>query len=105
MTTEILTNADGSMTLSVSFSPGASMMESGLKLQSALNELGAEATGECLKRFDTDGAKIEIGGCKFTSKGAQPKTYQTPYREARSVRSGWRKPVTGSSTKPERLPP
>ena len=59
------------------------MMESEFKLQSALNELGAEATGECLKRFDTDGAKIEIGGCKFTSKGAQPKTNQTPYGEAR----------------------
>ena len=83
MGTEILTNADGSITLSVSFTPGASMMESELNLQSALNELGAGASGECLKRFDTDGAKIEIGGCKFTSKGAQPKTYQTPYGETR----------------------
>jgi hypothetical protein len=79
MATEITRNADGSMTLTVSFTPGASMLESEMNLQSALNELGAEATGECLKRFDTDGSKIKVGGCKFTSKGAQPKFYQTPY--------------------------
>lgn len=86
MATKIKNNTDGSVTLSVEFTPGDSMMESELNLQSALNELGNEATAECLKRFDTDGAKIEIGGCKFTSKGAQPKTYQTPYGEARIKR-------------------
>jgi len=83
MATEIAHNSDGSMTLSVRFTPGASMMESELSLQGALNELGAEATAKCLEHFDTDGSKIEIGGHKLTSKGAQPKTYQTPYGPTR----------------------
>ncbi len=79
MATEIVTDSDGSMTLSVKFTPGASMLESEHNLQVALNDLGAQATGECLKRFDTDGSKIEVAGHKLTSKGAQPKKFQTPY--------------------------
>ena len=79
MPTEILHNTDGSMTLSVTFIPGASMLESEQNIQVALNEVGAEATGECLSRFDTDGSKIQIGGQKMTTKGREPKTYQTPY--------------------------
>jgi hypothetical protein len=86
MASEVSCNSDGSMTLSMTFIPGASMLESELKLQSALNELGSSATGECLKRFDSDGSKIEIGGHKMTSKGPQPKTYQTPYGATRIER-------------------
>jgi len=86
MATEISHNPDGSMTLSVRFLPGASMLESELNLQAALNEAGAGATGECLLRFDTDGSKILIGSQKLTSKGLQPKTYQTPYGPARIAR-------------------
>jgi len=86
MATQIERNADGSVTLSVRITPGASMMESELNLQSALNELGAEATGECLKHFDTDGSKIEVAGQKLTSKGEQPKTFQTPYGPVRIER-------------------
>ncbi|GEM_PF-1594749 len=62
------------------------MLESELNLQAALNEAGAGATGECLLRFDTDGSKILIGSQKLTSKGLQPKTYQTPYGPARIAR-------------------
>ena len=36
------------------------------------------ATGEVLKRFDTDGSAILIGGTKWTSEGEEPKYYQTP---------------------------
>jgi hypothetical protein len=79
MSTKIVPNSDGSMTLSVTFTPGPSMMESELSLQSALNQLRTEATGRCLEHFDTDGSKIVVGGHKMTSKGAQPKIYQTPY--------------------------
>jgi hypothetical protein len=86
MATEISHNPDGSMTLSVRFFPGASMLESELNLQAALNEAGAGATGECLRRFDTDGSKIQVGTLRLTSKGLQPKTYQTPYGPARIAR-------------------
>ena len=34
-----------------------------------------------IKQFDTDGCPIKIGNEKFTSKGQEPKTYQTPYGE------------------------
>ena len=74
-------NADDSITVSLTFTPGASMYESELNLQSALNEAGALATGECLARFDTDGAKIVLGGRKLTSKGRVAKLYQSPYGE------------------------
>jgi hypothetical protein len=57
------------------------MLESELNLQSAINEAGAAATGECLSRFDTDGGKIVLGGRKMTTKGRVPKIYQTPYGE------------------------
>jgi len=62
------------------------MLDSEMNLQSALNEVGAHATGECLSRFDTDGSKIDVGGHKLTSKGRQPKTYQTPYGATRVER-------------------
>ena len=58
-----------------------SMLESEEMILNALNEAGCIATGEALKRFDTDGSAILIGGTKWTSKGEEPKYYQTPYGE------------------------
>ena len=34
-----------------------------MNLQTALNEAGARATGECLRRFDTEGSKIFSKSC------------------------------------------
>ncbi len=48
-------------------------------IQSVLNKAGTVASGEALKQFDTNGAPIESGGTRWTSKGKLPKTYQTPY--------------------------
>ncbi len=58
-----------------------SMLESEETILSVLNEAGCVATEEALKRFDTDGSAILIGGTKWTSKGEEPKYYQTPYGE------------------------
>jgi hypothetical protein len=55
------------------------MLESELNLQAMSNQANALAAGECLKGFDTDGSPIVIGGRTFTSKGSEPKNYQTPY--------------------------
>lgn len=81
MATKLERNADNSITVSVTFTPGKSMFESELNLQAALNEAGAAATGECLSMFDTDGGKLVLGGRKMTTKGQLPKVYQTPYGE------------------------
>lgn len=84
MPAEIAWNSDDSITVSVTFKPGNSMLDCETELQQALNEAGTAATGECLKRFDSDGAPIVVGGKKLTVKGGGrvPKKYQTPYGEA-----------------------
>lgn len=78
MQTEISTLENGNVRVTYEFSPGASMMESEHNLQAAANGAVAEATGECLSRFDTDGTPILFGGEKFTTKGKKSKIYQSP---------------------------
>jgi hypothetical protein len=79
MSPDIQQNPDNSITVSFTFQPGDSMLESELNLQAASNQANALASGECLKRFDTDGSPIEIGGQVLTSKGSEAKKFQTPY--------------------------
>lgn len=86
MTRRITQNDDDTITVSFTFKPGSSMLESELNLQSAANEALSEATGACLGRFDTDGAPILVGATKLTSKGRVPKRYQTPYGEVKVAR-------------------
>ncbi len=50
-------------------------------IEQALNEAGAMASAELLKRFDTDGGAIQMGTTQLTSKGLVAKQYQTPYGE------------------------
>lgn len=61
---------------------GLSMLKSEEAIQTALNEAGTLASAEALQQFDTDGAPFDIGATRYTSKGQQPKIYQTPYGEA-----------------------
>lgn len=63
--------------LTIEFSE--SMLEGESTIQRVLNEAGTVATGALLKHYDTNGTAIEIEGNRWTSKGEQPKTYQTPY--------------------------
>jgi hypothetical protein len=58
------------------------MLDTEQGIQQALNEAGVLATTEALKQFDTDGSALEMGGTRWTSKGQEPKAYQTPYGEA-----------------------
>ena len=48
-------------------------------IQTHLNAAGVLASGKALEQFDTDGSPLEIGGVVYTSKGRQPKSYQSPY--------------------------
>ncbi|MFT5106764.1 MAG: hypothetical protein ACI8XO_000348 [Verrucomicrobiales bacterium] len=89
MRADIHSNDDGSITVSATLTPGESTLESERRVQAAVNEIGCAATGECLRRFDTDGAKLEVGGRKLTSCGLRPKDYQTPYCVTRIERHAY----------------
>ena len=55
------------------------------------------ATGELLKRFDTDGSALQMGSTKLTSKGQVEKSYQTPYGETRVERHVYQSPQGGAT--------
>jgi hypothetical protein len=80
MSASIVARTGNSITVQIEIplSP-SSLLDSEESIQAALNEAGTLATGEALQKFDTNGEKLEQGGAKWTSKGKQPKTYQTPY--------------------------
>ena len=63
-----------------------SMQERERAIRQAVNEAGNLATQKALEGFDTDGGPIEVGGERWSSKGALPKAYQTPYGEVAIVR-------------------
>jgi hypothetical protein len=88
MPAAITENSDGSISLSITFKPGSTMLDCETELQQALNEAGTLATGKCLERFDSDGAPIVMGGRKLTMKGGgrKSKKYQTPYGEVHAER-------------------
>ena len=81
MSTTIISRKKGSVTLQIQVEFSNSMLKSEEAILKALNEAGNIATGEALKQFDTDGSEIEVEGRKWTSKGHEPKFYQTPYGE------------------------
>jgi len=76
---ELINSNTVKLTLELKLS--GSMLEMEGAIQHALNEAGMLMTGEALKRFDTDGSPIVLGDVKWSTKGLQPKGYQTPYGE------------------------
>jgi hypothetical protein len=56
-----------------------SLLASEESILAAINDVGTIASAEAMQKFDTDGSKLERAGLKWSSKGQQPKTYQTPY--------------------------
>ena len=70
------------VTIQISVELSRSMLETEEAIQQALNEAGVLATAEALKQFDTDGTPLQLGATRWTSKGQEPKIYQTPYGEA-----------------------
>ena len=86
MTTVIKKSKGDTLILEVTIPLGTTMLGGEQDIEQALNEAGAIASGELLKRFDTDGSPIQIGTQTYTSKGQIEKNYQTPYGEARIAR-------------------
>ena len=85
------------MTLEVTVQLSDSMLDSEQAILSSLNEAGSLATGEALKRFDTDGSQLEIGGEKWFSKGEVNKIYQTPYGEVEIGRNVYQRSSGGKT--------
>jgi hypothetical protein len=64
-----------------------SLLEMEAVIQEASNAVGCCcATGEALKRLDTDGSQIRVGAVKLTARGRDAKDYQSPYRVMRVER-------------------
>ena len=75
----ILQRQENSVTLQITIPLSRSMLDTEQAIQEALNQAGILASAEALKQFDTDGSPLLFGSTRFTSKGQEPKTYQTPY--------------------------
>ncbi len=67
------------ITLQVEISLKGSLLEIEQSIQDGVNEVGTLATEEALKVFDTNGAPIQLGSVRMTSKGKVKKRYETPY--------------------------
>ena len=97
MSVNILSRDNDRLVLEISIPIGTVMLEGEQRIEQALNEAGSVASGELLKRFDTDGSAIQIGDTKLTSKGQMEKTYQTPYGETRVTRHIYQSAQGGST--------
>jgi hypothetical protein len=81
MPATIRARTETTVTIQIEIPLSRSMLESEGTIQQALNEAGLLASAEALQQFDTDGSAIHIGSSTWTSKGQEPKAYQTPYGE------------------------
>src|SRR3954468_22003761 len=86
MSATIIERRETSVTIQVTIPLSRSMLDTEEAIQQTLNQAGVLATAEALQQFDTDGSPLEIGSTRWTSKGQEPKTYQTPYGEVSVAR-------------------
>ena len=77
----IIERQENAVTIQIRIPLSRSMFDTEEAIQLALNQAGVLATGEALQQFDTDGSPLVLGPTRWTSKGQEPKTYQTPYGE------------------------
>ena len=82
MSATLIERQDNAVTIQIHIPLSRSMLDTEEAIQQALNQAGVLATAQALKQFDTDGSPLAIGSTRWTSKGQEPKTYQTPYGEA-----------------------
>src|SRR4051812_50195707 len=80
MSATIIERQETSVTIQVTIPLSRSMLDTEEVIQQALNQAGVLASAEALKQFDTDGSPLLLGSTRFTTKGQEPKTYQTPHR-------------------------
>jgi hypothetical protein len=97
MSVRILSSDNAGLVLEITIPLGTVMLDGEQSIEQVLNEAGSMASGELLKRFDTDGGAIQMGDTKLTSKGQIEKTYQTPYGETRINRHIYQTSQGGST--------
>src|SRR3990167_10260637 len=97
MTVSIIKQNNDSITLQVTVPFNRSMLDSESAIQDAANKIGAVATAELLKTFDTEGEDIIWGSVKMTSKGRTNKCYQTPYGEIEIERHIYQTSIGGTT--------
>lgn len=81
MPATLIERQETSVTIQVTIPLTRSMLDTEQAIQQALNQAGVLASAEALEQFDTDGSALLFGSTRWTSKGQEPKTYQTPYGE------------------------
>ena len=81
MVAMIVSSSDTDVTVQLTVRLGRSMLDNEAAIQQALNEAGTLVTQKALEAFDADGAPIQVGGVRMTSRGRIAKSYQTPYGE------------------------
>ena len=86
MSAIVVARQESSITIQITVPLTRSLLDTEHGIQQALNEAGLLATTEALRQFDTDGAAIQVGPSRYTSKGQEAKDYQTPYGEATVAR-------------------
>jgi len=79
MPATLIKHKDNTLTIQFAVELTGRMLEDEQALQQVLNEAGQVAMGPMLKRFDTQGEPIRVGGVKHTVKHYAPQTYETPY--------------------------
>ncbi len=97
MAVTIKARSGDKLKVEVEFDLSGSMLDSEEAIQEALNEAGTLVTGEALKRFDTDGSRLMMGGQRWFSKGEVPKIYQTPYGEVEVPRHVYQRSQGGKT--------
>jgi hypothetical protein len=86
MSAKIVKRNKGSITVEVTIELATSMLESEESILTAVNEVGALATGEAIEQFDTNGSPIIKDRKNWTSKGKKQNTYQSSYGEVKVSR-------------------
>lgn len=84
MEPEVRTNADGTVTYSITLPPASnemSMLAQEERLMAALNAVGRAGAKHLLGGFDADGQSMAHAGRTWTSKGKVAKFYETPWGE------------------------
>lgn len=97
MPSKIVSSTQDRVTLQIEVPLKGTMLEMEAQIQHELNQAGVLVTGEALSRFDTDGAPLVMGKVKWTSKGQERKSYQSPYGEVDLARHVYQTSRGGST--------
>jgi hypothetical protein len=79
MSATLVERQEASVTIQITIPLTRSMLDTEEAIQQSLNQAGVLASAEALKQFDTDGSPLQLGSTRWTTKGQEPMTYQTPY--------------------------